>query len=121
MVNRRFSRLGIWCLTAAACASVAVGVEGVASASATPAAKPATGASVSIANYAYKPKALNITAGTIVTWTNNDPTGHNVTFKRFASPTLGFGNTFSHTFRRAGTFKYFCTIHPGMTGKVVVT
>jgi plastocyanin len=121
MVSRRFSRFGIWCLTAAACASVAVGVEGVASASAAPSVTPATGASVTIANYAFTPKALNITVGTIVTWTNKDSTGHNVTFKRFASPALGFGATFSHKFRRVGTFKYFCSIHPSMTGKVVVT
>jgi plastocyanin len=122
MGNRRVARVGLWCLTAAACGSLAVGVQGVANAAPKPAVTPHVAtASVKIVNFLFKPKTLNITKPTAVTWTNNDSTGHNVVFNGFGSRTLGFGKTYTHTFKTAGTFKYHCTLHPGMSGKVVVT
>jgi plastocyanin len=99
-----------------------VGVQGVASAATKPAARPhVTTASVNIDNFVFKPKTLNISTRTVVTWTNNDSTGHNVVFNGFGSRTLGTGKTYSHKFGTVGTFKYHCTLHPGMAGKVVVT
>ena len=114
----------MWCLGVAACGSLFIGVNGVAGAAtrrpaATPAAVPT--ANVKIVGFLYKPKTLTVAAGTKVIWTNNDATGHNVVFKDFASPTLGTGKSFKHQFLTAGTFKYHCSLHFEMTGKVVVT
>lgn len=108
------------CIGAAACGSLVVGVAGVSSA-ATRRPAAITTASVNIVNYTFKPKALTIVVDTKVTWTNQDSSGHNVVFKRFSSPVLATGQTFSHTFRRVGTFRYHCSLHFGMNGKVVVT
>jgi plastocyanin len=60
-----------------------------------------------------------------VTWTNNDSAQHTVTQdpagSGFASGALTPGSTFENTFDTAGTFEYFCEIHPSMTGTVVVS
>ncbi|MFN8160164.1 MAG: cupredoxin domain-containing protein [Solirubrobacterales bacterium] len=80
-------------------------------------------ASVSIVNYAYNPKTVTIDAGETVKWTNNDkdvPEGHTVTGDGFDSGVLDPGQTYSREFARSGTYDYFCTLHPGMKGKVVV-
>jgi len=122
MGQRRISRVAIWLLTAAACTSVGIGAAGVASAAATPAVTPhVKTASVKIVTFAFKPRTLNITAHTIVTWTNNDSTGHDITFAAFHSKILATGATYSHKFGIPGTYKYHCNLHPEMTGKVVVT
>ena len=77
---------------------------------------------------AYQPNPINIKAGGTVTWTNEDTVVHTVTSgsgidypnigREFDSGFLGKG--FSHIFFKAGTFPYFCQIHPTMIGKVVV-
>jgi len=61
-------------------------------------------------------------AGTTVTWTNGDDIPHTVveTGKAFKSKPLDTEDSFSHTFESAGEFAYFCSLHPHMTGKVVV-
>jgi plastocyanin len=121
MANRTFSRVAKWSAAVAASGALVLGVAGGAMSAGATSAKPAvTVASVKIQNYLYMPKALHITPGTKVTWTNKDFTGHTVTFKTFGSPTLGTGRTYSHTFATVGTFKYHCTLHPDMLGKVVV-
>ncbi len=78
--------------------------------------------SVSITGFAF-PATTTINVGEMVTWTNNH-TGvpHTVTADggAFGSGTLSTGQSFSHTFSAAGTFAYHCTIHPAMTGSVVV-
>jgi len=58
-----------------------------------------------------------------VTWTNLDDVPHNVvsTERKFTSPVLDTGQTFSFTFKEPGTYSYFCKIHPMMTGTVQVT
>ena len=63
-----------------------------------------------------------VTAGSTVTWTNRDDVPHNIvsTDQKFKSPVLDTDETFSHTFDAPGTYKYFCSIHPKMTGQVVV-
>jgi plastocyanin len=82
-----------------------------------------TAASVSIKNMAFNPGSLSVTAGATVTWTNSDTTIHTVTADdgSFNSGSIAIGATYSKVFNTAGTFSYHCTIHPEMTGKVVVT
>jgi plastocyanin len=71
---------------------------------------------------AYAPDALTITVGTAVTWTNRDSTAHTSTSDGHAwdSGVVSPGAQFSFTFQTAGTFRYHCTLHPGMVGTVVV-
>jgi plastocyanin len=86
-------------------------------------AAPATGDKVEIVDFAFKPGDLKVTAGTKVTFTNEDGFAHTVTAKdkAFDSGNLDQGDTFEHTFAEAGTFEYRCAIHNSMTGKVVVS
>jgi plastocyanin len=83
----------------------------------------ATGAAVSIDDFAFSPAALTVTAGTTVTWTNNQGVTHTVTADdgSWDSGDLATGETFTHTFDTAGTFAYHCAIHPTMKASVVVS
>ncbi len=63
---------------------------------------------------------IQVAKGTTVTWTNQDPVPHTVTFSGFGSGSLDTGGTYSHTFSDAGMFPYHCSIHPSMNGAVVV-
>lgn len=70
---------------------------------------------------AYSPNPLTITAGTMVTWTNNDAITHTaVSDSGLFNGTLAAGQQFSFTFQNKGTFTYHCSIHPGMVASVVV-
>jgi plastocyanin len=84
---------------------------------------PAPGNAVTISVSAFRPDAITVSAGTTITWTNEDPVAHTVTADdgSWDSGSLARGATFSHTFEAAGTYAYHCTIHPGMKGTVVVT
>ena len=75
-----------------------------------------------IVGFAFVPATVTISVGTTVTWTNNDSAPHTVTTRDtlFDSSNLSRGATFSYTFEQSGTFEYYCTIHPYMTGKVIV-
>jgi len=80
-------------------------------------------ARVQIRDFAFGPKALTVHAGTRVTWTNLDEEPHTVTsaggsFK--SSAALDTGDTYSVTFAKAGTYTYYCSVHPMMVGTVVV-
>jgi plastocyanin len=79
------------------------------------------GTQVKIDNFSFGPD-LTITAGTTVTWTNNDDVPHVVASdsKIFKSHALDTDDRFSYTFIKPGTYVYYCTIHPKMTAKVVV-
>ncbi len=78
-------------------------------------------ASVTIKNFAFDPSEVTIAKGGTVTWTNDDGTSHTVAFDDGnASTVLGNGKTFVRTFDAEGTFSYHCSIHPSMTGKVIV-
>jgi len=83
--------------------------------------KPET-AEVKIDNFSFGPAELTVSVGTTVTWTNRDDIPHTVvnTDKVFKSRVLDTDEKFSFTFDTAGTYPYFCSIHPKMTGKVVV-
>jgi plastocyanin len=79
--------------------------------------------SVVMKNIQFNPKKLTVPPGATVKWTNKDTTAHDVTASEFKSGSSGGltpGDTYSHTFNRIGTFKYRCTVHPGMQGTVVV-
>ena len=77
---------------------------------------------VAIDNFAFGPTDLTVAVGTTVTWTNRDDIPHTVvsTDKVFKSKVLDTDEKFSFTFSTPGTYPYFCSIHPKMTGKVVV-
>jgi len=83
-------------------------------------APPAT--EVRIDNFSFGPAELTVRVGTTVKWTNRDDIPHTVvsTDKVFKSKVLDTDETFSFTFSAAGTYPYFCSIHPKMTGQVVV-
>ena len=83
----------------------------------------ASKAEVVIDNFNFSPKTFTVPAGATVTWTNHDNVPHVVTsaddqFKK--SLVLKSGQRFSNTFATAGTYFYFCSIHPRMTGKIIV-
>lgn len=67
----------------------------------------------------FAPKTVSVKVGDTVTWTFRGAVVHNVTGPGFTSKTAKAG-TFDHTFEKAGTFNYVCTIHTGMKGKVTV-
>ena len=90
---------------------------------ATPAPPPApANMEVKIDNFTFSPATITVPAGTQVTWTNHDDIPHNVVADdtSFKSKTLDTDEKFSYTFTKPGTYSYLCTIHPKMTGKVVV-
>ena len=78
-------------------------------------------------NTAFTPANRAISIGTTLTWKNQDNFAHTVTSGTpgnpsglFDSGNLGSGGSFSYTFNSAGSFKYFCSIHPSMTGTITV-
>jgi plastocyanin len=82
---------------------------------------------VDIRDFFYDPQDLRVQVGDTVTWTNNDTVAHTVTAGTPDNPTGEFdsgeiqpGETFTYTFDQAGTFDYYCTLHPDMTGSVTV-
>ncbi|MFN2602156.1 MAG: metallophosphoesterase [Gemmatimonadaceae bacterium] len=79
---------------------------------------------IAIANFAFTPKALTVAAGKTVTWINRDDTAHRIQSAngQFASsPVLDTRASYPATFAKAGEYPYFCSIHPTMTGKIIVT
>ena len=79
-------------------------------------------AEVKIDNFSFTPQTLTVPAGATVTWTNRDDIPHSVvsTDGVFKSAVRDTDEKFSYTFAKAGTYSYYCSIHPKMTGKVVV-
>jgi plastocyanin len=78
---------------------------------------------VEIVDFAFNPGELTIAAGSTVTWTNADPNlPHTASSDDdvFDSGNLNEGDEFSFTFEEAGSFPYFCSVHPTMTGTIVV-
>jgi plastocyanin len=77
---------------------------------------------VKIDNFVFGPQTLTVAVGTTVTWTNKDDIPHTSvsTEDVFKSKVMDTDEKFSYTFTKAGTYPYYCTIHPKMTGKIVV-
>lgn len=82
----------------------------------------AADASVTIAGFAFSPNTVTVNVGDTVTWTNNDGVSHTATADggSFGTGSLGNGESGAETFGTAGSFPYHCSIHPQMTGTVVV-
>jgi 3',5'-cyclic AMP phosphodiesterase CpdA len=82
----------------------------------------AEGHHIVLDNFRFSPAATTVPAGVIVTWTNRDDVPHNIvsTERKFASAVLDTDQQFSHRFDAPGTYPYFCSLHPKMTGQVVV-
>ncbi len=85
----------------------------------------AAGNTVEIKNFAFVPATLTVPVGTTVTWTNTDEDPHTVADRSnahlFRSAALDTNGKYSFTFSKAGSYDYFCTLHPHMIGKVIVT
>jgi plastocyanin len=77
---------------------------------------------VKIDNFTFNPQQITVKAGDTVTWTNHDDIPHTVTSKTmvFRSKAMDTDDKFSFTFATRGTFPYFCSLHPHMTGTIVV-
>lgn len=97
-------------------------IAGVAAAfvfAATPAS--AEDVAVKIGNFTFGPQEVKVKAGTTVTWTNEDDIPHTVVSpNNFRSKALDTDGKYSFTFTTPGTYKYFCSLHPHMTGTIVV-
>lgn len=88
----------------------------------TRAAAPAPATAVQIDNFTFKAPVTTVKVGTTVTWTNGDDIPHTVVSKDgvFKSKVLDTGDRFSFTFAKPGQFGYFCSLHPHMTGTIIV-
>ncbi len=75
-----------------------------------------------IQNMAFSPSTITVTAPVTIKWTNKDGIAHTVTSNTglFDSGNMGGGSTFSQLFDTPGSYPYHCTIHPDMTGTVIV-
>jgi plastocyanin len=106
-------------LILSACAFAAVAAGAV---SATDAAAGSNVTDVKIDNFSFAPQTITIPVGTQVRWTNHDDIPHNTVSEEqaFKSTVLDTDQQFTHAFTKPGTYKYFCSIHPRMTGTVVV-
>ena len=107
----------------AACGGSSGGGSTSASTSAPASSSSGGGVEIKMQNIQFAPKDTTVKVGQKVTWTNDDNTDHNVTADSgadFKSKDFGNGGTFSFTPDKAGTIKYECTIHPGMTATLTV-
>ena len=76
---------------------------------------------VHIDNFVFQPAQLDVKIGTTVTWTNRDDIPHTVVCAgKFRSKPMDTDGTFSFTFTEPGEYKYFCSLHPHMTGSIKV-
>ena len=120
------------CLAAIAALAAGCGGGGGGSSGAPAASAPATSGSgdvvtVDMKNIQFNPKTVTVSKGATVEWKNSDSVNHDVTKdsgpgQDFKSGTgdIGSGGTYEVSFDQAGTVEYECTVHPGMTGTVVV-
>jgi len=84
--------------------------------------QPPANTEVTIDNFSFGPQTVTVPVGATVTWTNRDDIPHTVvsTDGVFKSKVRDTDEKFSYTFTKAGTYSYFCSVHPKMIGKVVV-
>ena len=76
---------------------------------------------VTIDNFTFTPAELNLKVGDSITWTNHDDIPHTiVSAGKFRSKTLDTDDSFTFTFTAAGDYRYFCSLHPHMTGMIKV-
>jgi plastocyanin len=81
------------------------------------------GIRVPIDNFTFKPDVVTVPVGTRIVWQNDDDIPHSVveTQGKFHSPALDTEGKYAFTFAAAGTYEYFCGLHPHMKGKMIVT
>ena len=86
------------------------------------ASAPAPAATVHIANFTFTQPTITVRPGTTVTWINDDDIPHTIAAQNlsFKSKVLDTGDKFSMTFAKVGQFGYYCSLHPHMTGRVIV-
>jgi plastocyanin len=84
-------------------------------------AKPSS-TEVRVDNFAFAPQTLTVPANSTVTWVNKDDVPHVIASDQgvFKSKALDTDDKYSYTFTKPGTYTYFCSIHPKMTGTIVV-
>jgi len=82
----------------------------------------ATGSVVKLVGFCITPTVLHVRPGTTVTWTNDDEEAHTVTAtdRAYTSAGLDHAETYAHRFTTAGTYTYFCALHPHMTATITV-
>ena len=83
--------------------------------------KPST-TEVQVDNFSFTPETLTVPVNTAVTWVNKDDVPHVIASNdgMFKSKGLDTDDKYSYTFAKAGTYSYYCSIHPKMVGKIVV-
>jgi plastocyanin len=116
-------RKRIWSVSVAAALAMAAARPAAAAAQPAQAQPAAAAQAVAIANFTFTPQTLTVRAGTTVTWTNKDDIPHGIAWadNAFArSKPLDTDDSYSLTLTTPGTYKYFCYIHPHMTGLIVV-
>jgi plastocyanin len=113
--------------TGARISALALCIVALCAATGSSAARPAGGGdeksfTIAIKDFAFSPREITIPAGAKVVWRNDDEEPHKVaeTNTAFTSQPLDTGGEFSYQFDTPGTYKYFCTLHPHMTGTIVV-
>ena len=100
---------------------IAVAATMLLSAGAVRAEEAAAPLAVHIDNFVFEPAQLAVKVGQTVTWTNRDDIPHTVVCAgKFRSKTMDTDGIFSFTFTSAGEYKYFCSLHPHMTGVIKV-
>lgn len=79
-------------------------------------------ANISIDDFSFIPREITVAPGTTITWVNHDDVPHTVVSpdKKIRSKALDTDDQFSFTFADPGTYSYFCSVHPMMTGKIIV-
>jgi plastocyanin len=121
--NRAMKRNSVWVASFTASVIIAIVLLVAGSPTVTANDQPsAANAAVNIDNFVFGPQTITVPVGATVTWTNKDDIPHTSVSTEgiFKSKVLDTDEKFSYTFTKAGTYPYYCTIHPKMTGKVVV-
>src|SRR3954468_19707649 len=118
--------LALIALVAVALVAAGCGGSSKKSSSSTAAGSPpaAVPGAISMKGLRFHPNSATVRVGQKVTWTNDDNVDHNLTSTsgaKFMSRAFGHAHTYAFTPRKAGTVTYVCTLHPGMTAKLVVT
>jgi plastocyanin len=121
--NKTMKGRSIWAASFTASVIIAIALLVAGSPSVTANDQPsAANGEVKIDNFSFGPQTLTVPVGATVTWTNRDDIPHTSVSTEgvFKSKVMDTDEKFSYTFTKAGTYPYYCTIHPKMTGQVVV-
>ncbi len=113
----------VWGASFAAVVIIAIALLLAGSPTATANDQPSTAkAEVKIDNFSFGPQTVTVPVGGTVTWTNRDDTPHTVvsTDGVFKSKVRDTDEKFSYTFTKAGKYPYYCSVHPKMTGQIIV-